>query len=83
MSCHLKLKKISSFKAVTRKQPFLCKSGNSATGSHILIFEGEPETVEQIVNRLRRIDPAASLCSDCADAVPGTFAKQRKESQCR
>lgn len=73
MRCHLKLKKISSFKAVTRKQPFLCKNGNPATEVHILIFEGEPETVAQIVARLRRLDPTLSLCTGCAAVAAEMF----------
>jgi hypothetical protein len=63
---HLKLQRISSFKPVTRQQPFLCCSGRPAFDSYIRVFEGERETTEQVRERLKRLDPKGTLCEDCA-----------------
>jgi uncharacterized protein with PIN domain len=76
--CHLKLKRISSFKAVTRKQSLLCRSGDPARNAHILVFEGEWESLTAVIERLKRLDPSATLCADCATNLPSQHVTENR-----
>jgi hypothetical protein len=63
---HIKLGETSSFKPVTRKTPFLCRLENPATGAYVVVSKDRLETADEVIARIKRLDPNGDLCNACA-----------------
>lgn len=81
LTVHIKTHKMSSFKAVTRKQPFLCRTGDPARDAYIFVYVKDDGQIKEtrseaaqrfagLVSKGNWMTTDVELCALCAEELP-------------